>query len=133
MTCRGAQLIAVAHGGSLHQHLPEVVGHDGHRPAPARYGYHDVRLIPGSRAGGVLGGSAKVASHHHQGIATIGTGLEAVAWADDGSIEAVESTAPAPFLVGVLWHPEQDDERLFAALVEAARARRAERRQSAVT
>jgi putative glutamine amidotransferase len=62
-----------------------------------------------------------------------GAGLDAVGWADDGSIEAVESTAPARFLAGVLWHPEQNDERLFAALVEAARARRAQRRQSGVT
>ena len=120
--CRGAELIAVAHGGSLHQHLPEVVGHDGHRPpVPARFGYHDVRLLPGSRVAGILGGTAKVASYHHQGIAAIGNGLDAVAWADDGSIEAVESSGRGGFLVGVLWHPEQDDdERLLAALVEAA-------------
>jgi len=124
-TCRGAQLIAVAHGGSLHQHLPEVVGHDGHQPGPARYGHHKVQPAPDSRTGEILGGAAEVASYHHQGIATLGTGLKAVAWADDGSIEAVESTGRAGFLVGVLWHPEHDgDERLFSALVEAARARR---------
>jgi putative glutamine amidotransferase len=120
--CRGAQLIAVAHGGALHQHLPEVVGHDGHRPETARFGYHDVRVTPGSRTGTVLGGSVKVASYHHQGIAAAAGGLEAVAWAEDGSIEAVESSDPGRFLVGVQWHPEQDgDERLLVALVEAAR------------
>jgi putative glutamine amidotransferase len=119
--CRGAQLIAVAHGGALHQHLPEVVGHDGHRPGTARYGYHDVRVTPGSRTDAALGGSPKVASCHHQGIAAAG-GLEAVAWAEDGSIEAVESGDPGRFVVGVQWHPEQDgDERLLVALVEAAR------------
>ena len=120
--CRGAQLIAVAHGGALHQHLPEVVGHDGHRPATARFGYHDVRVTPGSRTEGVLGGSLKVASYHHQGIAATGGGLEAVAWAEDGSIEAVESSDPGRFVLGVQWHPEQEgDERLLVALVEAAR------------
>ena len=55
----------------------------------------------------VLGREATVASYHHQGIAIIGTGLKAVAWSEDGSIEAVESTDPDSFLVGVLWHPEQ--------------------------
>ena len=120
--CRGVQLIAVAHGGALHQHLPEVVGHDGHRPASGRFGYHDVRTAPDSRIGAILGGGAKVASYHHQGIAEVGTGLKAVAWADDGGIEAVESSDPGRFLVGVLWHPEQDgDELLLVALVEAAR------------
>jgi putative glutamine amidotransferase len=120
--CRGAQLMAVAHGGALHQHLPEVVGHDGHRPATARFGYHDVRVRTGSRTEAVLGGSLKVASYHHQGIAAAGGGLEAVAWAEDGSIEAVESGDPGRFVLGVQWHPEQDgDERLLVALVEAAR------------
>ena len=126
--CRGAQLIVVAAGGSLHQHLPELVGRQGHLPAPGRYGYHEVRLDPASRIGGILGAGAKVASHHHQGIATVGTGIEAVGWAEDGTIEAVEATARGRFLVGVLWHPEEDgDERLFAALVDAAGALRAGR------
>ena len=126
--CRGAQLIAVAAGGGLHQHLPEVVGHNGHQPAPGRYGYHEVRLGPGSRVEGILGSVAKVASHHHQGIAGVASGLAAVAWAEDGGIEAVEATARGRFLVGVLWHPEHDgDERLFAALVDAAAALRAGR------
>jgi putative glutamine amidotransferase len=132
--CRGAQLIAVTHGGRLHQHLPEVVGHDGHQPAPARHGRHEVRATPGSRVSEIIGGAATVASYHHQGIAAVGTGLRAVAWADDGTIEAVESTDPSRFVVGVLWHPEHDgDERLFAALVEAARVRRAARPHSGVT
>jgi len=119
--CRGSQLMAVAHGGSLHQHLPEVIGHDGHRPAPGRYGHHDVQITAGSRLHAVLGKEATVASYHHQGIATVGTRLNAVAWSDDGLIEAIESTDAERFLVGVLWHPEHDEDvRLFSALVEAA-------------
>jgi gamma-glutamyl-gamma-aminobutyrate hydrolase PuuD len=123
--CRGAQLLVVAHGGDLRQHLPEVVGHDGHRPASGSFGWHDVRLAPGSRTASILGGAVKVASYHHQGIAGLGGGLRAVGWAGDGGVEAVESADGARFVVGVLWHPEHDnDERLFSALVEAARARR---------
>jgi putative glutamine amidotransferase len=126
--CRGGQLIAVAAGGSLHQHLPELVGHQGHQPEPGRYGRHPVRLDRASRTGAILGPLAEVASHHHQGIASVGTGLEAVAWAEDGTIEAVEATARGRFVVGVLWHPEEDgDERPFAALVDAAGALRAGR------
>ena len=133
--CRGSQLIAVAAGGSLHQHLPELVGHQGHQPEPGRYGRHQVRIDPASRTGAILGPLAKVASHHHQGIASVGTGLEAlgtplkaVAWAEDGTIEAVEGSARGRFLVGLLWHPEEDgDERPFASLVEAAGALRAGR------
>jgi putative glutamine amidotransferase len=120
--CRGAQLISVAHGGALHQHLSDVVGHDRHRPALGRYGYHDVRIHQGSRLGHLLGDKSRVASYHHQGIAAVGVGLEAVAWSDDGSIEAVESSDPGRFVLGVLWHPERDDDgRLFAALTEAAK------------
>jgi putative glutamine amidotransferase len=119
--CRGSQLMAVAHGGSLHQHLPEVLGHGRHRPAPGRYGHHDVDIMQGSRLHAVLGKQATVASYHHQGIATAGARLRAVAWSDDGLIEAIESTDARRFLVGVLWHPEHDDDvRLFGALVEAA-------------
>jgi putative glutamine amidotransferase len=122
--CRGSQLINVAHGGSLHQHLPEVIGHDGHRPGPGRFGHHSVHMLANSRLGDVLGEEASVASYHHQGIAIIGAGLKAVAWSGDGLIEAIESTDPGCFLVGVLWHPEHDhDVRLFTALVEAAKRR----------
>ncbi|MBA3372433.1 MAG: gamma-glutamyl-gamma-aminobutyrate hydrolase family protein [Euzebyaceae bacterium] len=119
--CRGMQLLAVVCGGTLHQHLPDVVGHDGHGPAPASYAPHPVRLDRGSRLGGILDESVTVQSHHHQGVATLSEPLRAVGWADDGSIEAVEAPGPA-FAAGVLWHPEVgDDPRLFTALVAAAR------------
>jgi putative glutamine amidotransferase len=71
--CRGMQMLAVAHGGTLVQHLPEVVGHDGHRPAPGVYGTHDVRLAAGSLAGSLLGERVAVPSYHHQGLASPGS------------------------------------------------------------
>ncbi len=123
--CRGMELLDIACGGRLHQHLPDVVGHGGHQGGIAVYSRHTVRLAPGSRVGGILGPSVTVSSYHHQGVATVGAGLAAVGWAEDDSIEAIEADGPR-FLVGVLWHPEQgDDLRLFEALVAAAGAARA--------
>ncbi|MFC4145447.1 gamma-glutamyl-gamma-aminobutyrate hydrolase family protein [Micromonospora mangrovi] len=118
--CRGMQLLAVAHGGALHQHLPDVVGHDGHRPAPGVYGAHPVRFAPGSRAGSVLAGIDRVNSYHHQAVADPGR-LTVSGWADDGVVEAVEDPGRR-FLLGVQWHPENDaDPRPITALVRAAR------------
>ena len=121
--CRGMQLMTVAAGGTLHQHLPEVVGHESHRPEPGVYGRHDVRLAPGSRVAAVLGTSVTVSSYHHQGVDSAGA-LTVTGWAEDGSVEAVEDPTKS-FALGVLWHPEVgDDPRIFEALVEAARTRR---------
>ena len=117
--CRGMQLMAVCAGGALHQHLPDVVGHDRHRPAPGVRGGHAVRLAPGSLVGRALGPAAWVSSHHHQGVARTGS-LTATGWAEDGTVEAVERS-DRRFVVGVLWHPELgEDPRLFEALVAAA-------------
>ena len=117
--CRGMQLLAVAYGGRLHQHLPDVVGHDKHRSAPGTYGRHGVRFAPGSRVAEVMAGDVEVNSYHHQGVADPGR-LTVTGWADDGLIEAVEDPARR-FVLGVQWHPEAaDDPRLFAALVRAA-------------
>lgn len=118
--CRGMQLMAVHAGGTLHQHLPEVVGHDRHRPGPGVYGEHPVRLAEGSAVAGILGEQVSVRSYHHQGLADAGT-LTVTGWADDGSPEVVEDPGRR-FAIGVLWHPEVgDDPRLFEALVAAAR------------
>lgn len=119
--CRGMEMLNVACGGSLVQHLPETVGHDGHQPEPGVFGHHTVQVADGSLLADALGArEAKVASYHHQGIDRVGEGLRAVAWASDGSVEAVERPG-ARFTVGVLWHPEETrDVRLFAALVQAA-------------
>ena len=120
--CRGMQLLNVAHGGTLVQHLPDTVGHDGHRTRPGHFDLHAVRLAPASRIAAILGTAAEVSSGHHQGLATVGDGLDAVAWAQDGSVEAVEDPSRR-FLIGVLWHPEEgQDQRLFGALVEPLRA-----------
>ena len=116
--CRGVEVLNVARGGDLVQHLPEVVGHEEHRAVRGEFSEHAVRVDPDSRLGEVAGA---VKSHHHQGLGRIGDGLREVAWADDGTVEALEDPAK-PFVVGVLWHPEAgEDQRLFEQLVEAAR------------
>lgn len=117
--CRGMQLLAVMCGGSLVQHLPDVVGHERHRPALGVYGLHEVRLEPGSRAAAILGDRVSVPSYHHQGLASPGA-LTVTGWADDETPEVVEHP-DRRFTLGVLWHPEaSDDLRLFTALVAAA-------------
>ena len=122
--CRGMQVLTVAAGGRLEQHLPDVVGHDDHSGKDGHYPRHPVRLDPASLAGRLLGESADVPSYHHQGVASAGT-LRVSGWAHDDSIEAVEAPEESPlrFCLGVLWHPEQsDDRRLLQALVDAAAA-----------
>jgi len=126
--CRGMQVINVARGGSLHQHLPDVVGHDGHAPVPGAFGEHEVQVAAGSRLSAILdsGGDLAIATptHHHQAVDRLGAGLTATAWAGDGTIEAFEPVDADAFLVAVQWHPEaSDDGSLFRALVGAARAR----------
>ena len=117
--CRGMQILSVVSGGALEQHLPDVVGHEGHRPEPGVYGKHGVRLAPGSLAHRLLGDQVSVPSYHHQGLASAGS-LTVTGWADDESPEVVEDPTRR-FALGVLWHPEAgDDLRLFEALVGAA-------------
>jgi putative glutamine amidotransferase len=119
--CRGMQLLNVARGGTLHQHLPDVVGHDGHATAPGHFDIHAVQIAPDTRIGSILGPWATVMSGHHQGIDRVGEGLIVSARSPDGAIEAVEDP-DRRFALGVLWHPEQGaDGRLFDALVAAAR------------
>jgi len=119
--CRGMQVLNVVHGGGLHQHLPELVGHERHREVPGTFSDHSVRIEERSRIGALIGTRAAVKSSHHQGIDQVGTGLDVVGWADDGSIEAIEEP-DRRFTIGVLWHPEEGaDKRLFVALVEEAR------------
>ena len=125
--CRGSQVLNVALGGDLVQHLPDVVGHDDHKHTPGEYADHDVTLESDTRLGGLLGGHAPVKSHHHQGFGRLGSGLQEAAFAEDGTVEAVEDPSRR-FALGVLWHPEAgEDMRLFEALVEEARRYREER------
>jgi putative glutamine amidotransferase len=123
--CRGCELLNVAYGGTLCQHLPDVVGHRRHQPAPAEYGSSRITLAGGSLAAATLGKETKVACYHHQAIETLADGLAATGWADDGTVEAVEAVGEA-FVLGVQWHPEEtpDDLRLFEAFVAVSRERR---------
>ena len=127
--CRGLQVINVALGGTLHQHLPDLVGNDSHSPERTGYGAHKVSVAAGTQLAAILGRSeAAVPTHHHQAIDRLGAGLVATAWTDDGVIEAVEfdqgcRLMRAPFMIAVQWHPEAgDDLSLFTALVAAAAA-----------
>ncbi|MGH2451556.1 MAG: gamma-glutamyl-gamma-aminobutyrate hydrolase family protein [Candidatus Limnocylindria bacterium] len=126
--CRGSQVLNVARGGDLVQHLPEVVGDEKHKHTPGVFADHDVDLKEGTRLQRLLGDRAPVKSHHHQGYGTIGEGLVESAWAEDGTVEALED-ASRRFALGVLWHPEAgEDFALFEALVEEAARYREERR-----
>ncbi|SEN16078.1 gamma-glutamyl-gamma-aminobutyrate hydrolase family protein [Actinacidiphila rubida] len=119
--CRGLQLLNVACGGTLRQHLPE----GSHQRVPARFVRRTVRVRPGTRLAGVLGAGAEVSCYHHQAVDRLGAGLLPTAWADDGTVEAAEADASLGHrhVLGVQWHPETDltDLRLFASLVTAAR------------
>ncbi|MDX6505642.1 MAG: putative glutamine amidotransferase [Gaiellaceae bacterium] len=119
--CRGSQVLNVALGGDLVQHLPDVVGDEKHKHTPGEYADHEVDVLPETRLGALLGDRAPVKSHHHQGFGRLGSGLRESARADDGTIEGLEDPSRR-FALGVLWHPEAgEDMRLFEALVEEAR------------
>ena len=120
--CRGSQVLNVARGGDLVQHLPDMVGDEKHKHTPGVFADHDVDLVSGTRVQQILGDHAPVKSHHHQGYGQLGAGLREAARADDGTIEALEDPSRR-FALGVLWHPEAgEDFALFEALVEEARA-----------
>lgn len=121
--CRGMQVMAVAAGGTLIQHLPDVVGHTGHSVAPGTYADHPVFPVAGTRLHALLGPEVTVPSYHHQAVADH-PGYAAAAYAADGTLEAMEDP-DAPFRMAVQWHPEVGtDPRLFEALVAAASAGR---------
>ncbi|MGV4887562.1 gamma-glutamyl-gamma-aminobutyrate hydrolase family protein [Streptomyces viridosporus] len=114
--CRGMQLLNVALGGTLVQHV------DGHAEVPGVFGRHPVKPVPGTRYAGLVPEEASVPAFHHQAVDRLGGGLVPSAHAEDGTVEAVELPA-APWVLGVQWHPEMgDDVRVVRALVEAAAA-----------
>ncbi|MDI9635139.1 gamma-glutamyl-gamma-aminobutyrate hydrolase family protein [Kamptonema cortianum] len=119
--CYGCQLVNIAQGGTIIQHLPDVLGNDSHRGDPIQ----DYTIEPGSQLGKVLGSSARGKSWHHQAVGKLGQDLKAVAWHEDGTIEGIEGTGERWFL-GVQWHPERTDVPesavLFDAFIKAARA-----------
>lgn len=122
--CRGAQLLNVTLGGTLTQHLPDLVGSEKYAPEPGRYGLVDVDVNQGSFLDGLLGSIGdrlSVPSYHHQAVDRVADGLTVSARSDDGVVEALELDS-VTFGLGVQWHPEQDaaDRRLFRGLVEAA-------------
>ncbi|HEY7259593.1 MAG TPA: gamma-glutamyl-gamma-aminobutyrate hydrolase family protein [Gaiellales bacterium] len=116
--CRGMQLLNVARGGDLVQHLEG----DTHKGPPGTYTRHSVTVLPGTHLAGVLGTDAHTHSCHHQAPGRLGEGLRVAATAEDGTVEAIEDPT-ARCVVGVLWHPEEDEEggaALFEALVDQA-------------
>ncbi|MEV5497439.1 gamma-glutamyl-gamma-aminobutyrate hydrolase family protein [Nonomuraea fuscirosea] len=117
--CRGLQVLNVALGGTLHQHLPDVVGHTGHCPAPGRFGDLPVSVVPGSRLAKALGKEPVAVPHyHHQAVDRLAPGLTVTATSADGTIEAVE--LDAAFVLAVQWHAEMaEGHALFDALVSA--------------
>ena len=132
--CRGMQLLNVAFGGTLRQHLPEELGHEEHRRTPGSFdgSDHDVRLTPGSLAALAAGEERHATkSHHHQGVATIGDGLTVSGRsALDDLPEAIEHP-DRRFVLGVQWHPEADENsRVISSLVEQARGYRIARGSS---
>jgi putative glutamine amidotransferase len=126
--CRGFQLLNVARGGDLVQHLPETLGHEDHRLVPGTFSEHSIAVKQGSKLASIVGASPAVTSHHHQSVGRLGEGLVETAWAEDGTIEGAEDPTRR-FALGVQWHPEAgQDDALFANLVAEARRYRAERR-----
>jgi putative glutamine amidotransferase len=121
--CRGMQLLNVALGGTLVQHLPEAVGSEQHRTVAGTFSEHHVRLAPESLACTAAGVESFVVwSHHHQGVDRLGEGLKVTGWsAEDDLPEAIELPG-RHFALGVIWHPEEDESsKVIQALVEAAR------------
>jgi gamma-glutamyl-gamma-aminobutyrate hydrolase PuuD len=126
--CRGSQVLNVALGGDLVQHVPDLVGDEKHKHTPGVFADHRVDIEPGSRLQSLLGDGVPVKSHHHQGLGRVGDGLRVTAYAEDGTPEGIEEPTRR-FALGVLWHPEAgEDARLFEALVAEAARSRSERR-----
>ncbi len=116
--CRGMQLLNVALGGTLVQHV------DGHAEVVGVFGGHPVKPVPGTRYAGIVPEETSVPTYHHQAVDRLGTGLVPSAYAADGTVEAVELPSGEGWVLGVQWHPEMgEDERVMRALVEAAAAR----------
>ncbi|MER6345402.1 gamma-glutamyl-gamma-aminobutyrate hydrolase family protein [Streptomyces sp. NPDC001595] len=112
--CRGMQLLNVALGGTLVQHL------DGHAEVVGVFGRHPVKPVPGTRYAAIVPEETSVPTYHHQSVDRLGTGLLPCAHATDGTIEAIELPATSGWALGVQWHPEMaEDDRLLHALIEA--------------
>ncbi len=130
--CRGAQILNVSLGGTLVQHLPDIVGTRRYQLGEGNFADNEVAVDDATTLAALVGETVVGKSYHHQAIDRLGDGLVVTARSDDGTIQAVELTG-VPFGVAVQWHPEQDDDdvRLFAGLVDAARQYRAAERSDA--
>lgn len=125
--CRGSQVLNVALGGGLEQHVPDRLAADTHKETPGVFAEHDVAVLDGTKLASIVGDRGNVKSHHHQGYGELGTGLREAARAPDGTVEALEDPGRR-FTLGVLWHPEEgEDLALFEALVAEATEYRSER------
>jgi len=120
--CRGVQVLNVALGGTLDQHLADTIDVSPHRLSDSEFGMHEVATVPGTLAHRLVGDRLRVHSHHHQGIDELGEGFMVSGWSvSDNLVEAIEFPGH-PFVLGVLWHPEEDvRSRVVGALVGAAR------------
>jgi putative glutamine amidotransferase len=122
--CRGSQVMNVALGGDLEQHLPDRLGHERHKQVSGEFSEHAVEPVPGTCLAPLIGERATVKSHHHQGYGRLGHGLREAARDEDGTVEAIEDPSRR-FAIGVLWHPEEgDDLRLFEELIAQAKGYR---------
>ena len=126
--CRGSQVLNVARGGDLVQHLPEVVGDEKHKQTPGVFADHEVDVKAGSRLGSLLGERAPVKSHHHQGFGRVGEGLVETAWAEDGTLEGVEDPASGSPSACSGTRRRVRTRRSSSALVDEARAYREAKR-----
>jgi putative glutamine amidotransferase len=118
--CRGSQVLNVALGGDIEQHVPDRVGAETHKEVAGVFSDHDVEVVAGTRLASIVGDRVPVKSHHHQSYEALGSGLSVVARAEDGTPEALEDP-DRRFTLGVLWHPEEgEDKALFEALVREA-------------
>lgn len=120
--CRGMQVLNTVLGGTLHQHVPDILGHDRYRPAPGVYGQVELSITEGSLLAGILGLRATAPCYHHQAVDRVAPDLTVVARSPDGLVEALELAPASPYkgwVLGVQWHPEHnpDDRRLIDAFV----------------
>jgi putative glutamine amidotransferase len=123
--CRGMQVMNVAAGGTLIEHVPDVVGHEDHRHTMGTYADHAVRLQDDSLAARAAGQALHpVKSHHHQAVGEVAQPFRITGWADDDELPEAMEADGRRYALGVQWHPEADEEsRLIASLVEEARSR----------
>ncbi len=129
--CRGLQVLNVNRGGTLLQHLPDVVGDDRYNKGGGNFATNSVEIDEGTELSGLLDGDREldVKSYHHQAVQDVGAGLRVTARSGDGTVQALELEG-VPFGVAVQWHPEEDaaeDVRLFAGLIDAAKTHRSVR------